>query len=265
MLGELQASSQPCEKMFASLLEAENRISAKDKAKSPILRNKVNTITEKIRIEQEAKAFLLAKISELQTLLTESNQCRQNKQRDFCNFTKIELRSLMTSNGPAKEIIQELINRAIAKGALERASSLKHEDLMKLIHEHPDLYADFENTAKEFVTNCQLLCKDSYMAALRDVEKDNKIWLKSLEVKASKAKTATEFRKIVEQMGPSPAAKALAQPYECPIPEIPRDLVGAIKNTRDTAENAKENLVRASKKRKIGDTMDEACHKILGI
>jgi arginine deiminase len=84
----------------------------------------------------------------------------------------------------------------------------------------------------------------------------------SVDVELAKATTVAEFKDIVEKMGLPPAAKALAQPFDLPIPEIPHDPVEAVNSTRDAAEKAKENLSRALKKRKLGDAMDKVCHNI---
>jgi hypothetical protein len=105
--------------MFADLPESEKRVFANSAAMSSILEGKTAALREKLRTEREIKVYLMQKVSDLQQLLGESNEARKNKQRDFGGFTKTELRKFMTSDGVAKDIIKELVDRGI-KELIER-------------------------------------------------------------------------------------------------------------------------------------------------
>jgi polyhydroxyalkanoate synthesis regulator phasin len=231
--------------MFTALTEAEQRRFAASNPMASIIKGKTRIAEEQIRMEKERTAYLLKKVSELQTLLTEAKQVNANMSRNFATFTKIELRHLMTSSGPAKEIIDELVARGVSELALERSRGLSNEDMYKLYCEHPDVSEEFKRNMKEALVNYKLLCKDSYMQALREVEKDCKVWLefqKELLLKAVGTEDVLNVGGWIENVTPSPAARALQRPMIWTTPNIPRDPAKAVEKVKDAGEKARASL-----------------------
>lgn len=229
-----------------------------------IIKGKTRVAEERLRIEKETAAYLLTKTTELQTLLTEAKEVNANKSRDFGMFTKVELRNLMTSHGPAKQIIEELIARGISEKALERSRGLSDEDMYKLFCEHPDIGEQFEKQCKEALVAYKLLCKDSYMQALRELETDNKAWLGFQNEDLFKASgVVMDMDGFYEKVGPSPAAWALQNPVMWPTPDVPRDPAQAVESTRDAAEKASASLASVVWG-KLNRDMDKVCCSSLG-
>jgi hypothetical protein len=250
--------------MLAALPEAEQRLFAASNPMASIIKGKTRIAEEMLRMEKETTAYLLTKVSELQALLTEAKQVNANKSRDFGMFTKIELRNLMTSHGPAKEIIDELIVRGVGERALERSRGLSNEDMYKLYCEHPDVGEQFEKHLKEALVDYKLLCKDSYMQALREVEKDTKAWLGSQKEELLKAGAAggivdVDIDGLIEEVGPSPAVRALQKPMMWATPDVPRDPAKAVESVREAAEKARASL-EGVKNRKHDLDMNKVCY-----
>jgi len=264
--GPAPASYQPLITMLAALPEAEQRLFAASNPMASIIKGKTRIAEERLRMEKEATAYLLTRISELQTLLTEAKQVNANKLRDFGMFTKIELRNLMTSHGPAKEIIAELVARGVSEKALERSRGLNNEDMYKLFCEHPDVGEQFERYCKEALVAYKLLCKDSYMQALREVEKDTKAWLgfqREDMLKAAGVIMDIDVDGLYDKEGLSPAARALQSPVMWATPDIPRDPAQAVESTRHAAEKARASLENVGK-REMSRYMDKVCCSSLG-
>jgi hypothetical protein len=250
--GPAPTSYQPLTTMSAALPEAGQRLFAASNPIASIVKGKTCIAEEKLRIEKETTAYLLTKITELQTLLTEAKQVNANKPRDFGMFTKIELRNLMTSHGPAKEIIAELVARGVSEKALERSRGLNNEDMYKLFCEHPDVGEQFEKYCKEALVAYKLLCKDSYMQALREVEKDTKAWLgfqREDMFRAAGVVMDVDVDGLYDKGGPSPVARALQNPVMWATPDVPRDPAQAVESMRHAAEKARASLESAGKRR----------------
>jgi hypothetical protein len=262
--GPAPTSHQYLITIFAALPEAEQRLFAASNPMASIIKGKARDAEEKLRMEKETTAYLLTKITELQTLLTEAKEVNANKSRDFGMFTKIELRNLMTSNGPAKEIIEELVARGVSEKALERNRGLNDKDMYKLFCEHPDVGEQFEKQCKESLVAYKLLCKDSYMQALREVEKDNKAWLGFQKEDLFKAAgVVMDVDGLYEKVAPSPAVTALENPVMWATPDVPRDPAQAVESTRHAAEKARASLASAVKG-KLNRDMDRVCCDSLG-
>lgn len=114
---------------------------------------------------------------------------------------------------------------------------------------NPVLGETFALVAKEALENYKVLCKDSYMQALRDVEKDNKAWLQA-------QRHLKGIEGIEDQLGQSPAQDALQSPHDWPVPVIPCSSLEAIRATRGEADVAKVRL-RSAVKRKVDNWMDQ--------
>lgn len=249
--------------MFAALSEVEQRLFTASNPMASIIKGKTRIAEEKLRMEKETAAFLLTKVSELQTLLRQVKQVCVNKSRGFEMFTKIELRDLMASHGPAKEIIDELVTRGVSEKALELSRGLSSQDVYELYCEHPDVGEQFEKHLKEALVGYKLLCKDSYMQALSEVEKDCKVWLefqKEELLKVVGAGGTVDVDKLIENIGPSPAARAMQKPMMWATPDIPREPAKAIEKVRDAAEKARVSL-EGVKKRKQELDMDKVAFR----
>lgn len=99
------------------------------------------------------------------------------------------------------------------------------------------------------------------MQALREVEKDNKAWLgfqREDMLKAAGAVMDGDVEGWYETVGPSPAARALQNPFMWATPDVPRDPALAVESTREAAEKARVRLEGAGK-RKMNRDMDKVC------
>ena len=264
LLGAAPTSYQQLATMFAALPEAEQRLFAASNSMASIIKGKTRVMEEKLRMENETNAYLLVKVTELQTLLTEAKEVNANKSRNFGMFTKIELRNFMTSHGPAKEIIHELVARGVSDKALERSRGLSNEDMYKLFCEHPDVGEQFEKQCKDALVAYKLLCKDSYMQALREIEKDTKAWLGFQKDDIFEAAgVVVDVDGLYEKVGPSPAARALQRPMIWVTPDIPRDPARAVESTKNAAEMARVSLAGA-RTRRMNKDMDKVCYSSFG-
>lgn len=146
-----------------------------------------------------------------------------------------------------------------------RSRGLGDEDMYKLYGEHPDVGEQFEKHCKEALVAYKLLCKDSYMQALREVEKDNKALLGFQREDMCKAAGVVMDGDVdgwYEQLGPSAAARALQNPFMWATPDIP-GRAKAVESTRDAAEKARARLEGAGK-RKMDSNMEKVCCGSLG-
>jgi hypothetical protein len=183
--------------------------------------------------------------SELHNMVACDSNVASNHQTGIKDLTKTQLRNFLVSNEIAKSIVQELADLKAASVA----QSLSEEELVRLMIANPVLGETFALVAKEALENYKVLCKDSYMQALRDVEKDNKAWLQ----------VQRHFKGIEgmeAQLGRSPAQEALQSPHDWPVPEIPRSSLEAVMATKGEADAAKVRL-RSAVKRKVDEWMDQ--------
>ena len=163
-------------------------------------------------------------------------------------LTKAQLRTFLASDEMAASIVQELADLKAARAA----QSLSEEDLVRLMIANPVLGETFALVAKEALENYKILCKDSYMQALRDVEKDNQAWLQA-------QRHFKGIEGMEDRMGRSPAQEALQSPHDWPVPAIPCSSLEAIRATGEEADAAKARL-RSAAKRKVDDWMDQVCY-----
>jgi hypothetical protein len=134
--------------------------------------------------------------------------------------------------------------------------------MYKLYCEHPDVGEQFEKHLKEALVDYKLLCKDSYMQALREVEKDTKAWLRFQKegfLRAAGGIVGVDIDGLNEEAGPSPAARALQKPMMWGTPGVPRDPAKAVESVREAAEKARASL-EGVKKCKHDLDMNKVCY-----
>jgi hypothetical protein len=270
---------------------------SRNKAAQTIMEEKLSEIKSKLNEEAEKSKYLESKVVQLQEELGRVLAASAPSMSDqISKLTKMEILELLNTNENAKAVIAELTKGAnassaptVSENAQATAATAAGEPpirgqgdmqpkkqetpdanplLDKLtISEHlqqlaknPQVEAAFLETCLEALNNHRMLCRESYMAALRAVERDVKAWVLFHQTKHFK-KTGQMLSDADLGIGMSPAARELQNPTDVPERKLNPNFMEAVKETAADAAKAKEKLVSACK-RKLEEDVDVAMDSV---